>query len=576
MTANANFAIAPIAMLAVSMTVVSLRAETWTLSCLLSDICLYLFGILASWVVAQRFNMSWRAPAKKAEAECIATPKHDCSCEHACDVVDENLVTKAETEAVHSEQHDEPEFAASEHVATMQKQAAARNIGGTVRTFRSIQQSGGKVNSLMYNIVLQAWIDCGNVQAAEDWMEDIKEAGMTDKLSFDILIKALVEARALSKAKDILRDMRKAGLQPCIGTFNELLTGFVRGGRFNESLSLLDEMHAQGLQPNSITLNNITELMNGSRKITQTFERIRRVLTKFDLMSGDAAGAQICKSHPVPLPRLAAVISQAQNDSQAPCAHEIHVTGSLSHVKACHRTLKQHGFLNKQESCESPLDGHWETDHGLTVVVEGKIVRWGGQRASMLRYTRDDRSACTLQLYGETARGELVTQAISPDARKMLRWDNGDVWQSYDGRVIGQDTLFAQSMTKTLRDKTQDAVCCARADAMLKCVSKQALGLPAIFDSAISQFLGNDLYYVRVHFSSKWNPSKGTDDDDELPLFETDGDICDVLSRRHPQVALRHCWAERTANCCGQRSLVNGREVDEDSFSQHVGLVRWS
>jgi len=114
----------------------------------------------------------------------------------------------------------------------------------------------------------------------------------------------------------------------------------------------------------------------------------------------------------------------------------------------------------------------------------------------------------------------------------------------------------------------------ARAKASLRCVSKQALGLPSILDDTISQFLGNDLYYIRVQFESKWNPSAL--DEDELPLTEADNDICGSLSRRHPRVGLRHCWAERDANKCGQRTLVNGEEVDENAFSRHVRAVQWA
>jgi len=572
MFANLDIAVSVIAVCAVSMT---LCGDSWSLSYILSDVSLYVFGIVACWVVSRRFM------AKSATQKAKNEPGDDLassSTEHSGDVASESVPTQGESKAIDVERHSEMQFDTDKHVAMMQKFASERNIGGTIRTFRLIQQSGVDLSSLMYNIVLQAWIDCGNVQAAEDWMEDINEAGMTNESSFNILIKALVEARAMGKAKDVLRDMKKTGIQPGVATFDELLTGFVRASRFNESLSLLEQMHSQCVQPSSITLNNITVLMNGARKIDQGFGRISQIVRKFNLQTTTSGHGDTHIADTLPLPRLAATIYQAQDDSIAPCAHEIHVTGSLSHVKAFRKTLKQHGFLDKSESCESPLDGHWETDHGLTVVIEGKLVRWGGQRASVLRFTQEDRSACTLGLYGETAHGQLVPQTpseFSASARKMLRWDNGDTWHSYDGRAIGQDVLFSQTMSKALSDKAQDNVYRARSNAVLRCVSKQALGIPAILETTIMQFLGSDLFHVRVNFASKWNPT-GVDDDDELPLMDLDSDICDSLSRRHPHVGLRHCWAEKGANCCGQRTLINGKEVDEASFSRHVGMVRWS
>jgi len=251
------------------------------------------------------------------------------------------------------------------------------------------------------------------------------------------------------------------------------------------------------------------------------------------------------------------------------------MTGSLAQIKGVRRTLKQKGFLDEAEKDASPLDGHWETDHGLTVVIEGKLVRWSGQRASRLRFTSKDRQTCALVLYGEATHGQLVLPALAPSATKTLRWDNGDVWHSYDGRTIGHDILFSQTMTKPLRDKMQDQMYRARANVMLRCVSKQSLGLPLIFEDAITAFLSNDLYYVRVLFESKWNnPSRRNQD--EMLSLETDTDICGIISRRHPRIGIRHCWAEVGSDCCGQRTLVNGEEVDEECFSRHIRAVSWT
>lgn len=219
-----------------------------------------------------------------------------------------------------------------------------------------------------------------------------------------------------------------------------------------------------------------------------------------------------------------------------------------------------------------PLDGHWETDHGLTVVIEGKMVRWSGRHASRLHFTNGERSACTLSLYRESAHGQLV-QGQAPVATKSIRWSNGDTWCALDGRAIGQHVVFRQSMSKTSRDEEQGDMYRARARAVLKCVSKQALQMPAIFEDTITQFLGNDLYCVRVRFESRWNPSFKEEED--LPSSDWSSDFCEAMSRRHPQVGLRHCWADKSVNGCGQRTLANGEELSESSFNQHIKAVSW-
>jgi len=191
----------------------SVPSDYWSLSHIGSDLVLYLFAALAYGVLAlsrQRFNSKsmpgkisskdlcsdldldrepcfqhvgdWSAH-EESELIVIEQPK-----EGKVDVLE--LPSHDEGEPVIVEEPKELQFDVSVHVALMQKYALERSISGTMRTFRTIQRSGVPLNSLMYNTVLRAWINCGNVQAAEDWMEEMLDAGMADERSFNILIKA--------------------------------------------------------------------------------------------------------------------------------------------------------------------------------------------------------------------------------------------------------------------------------------------------------------------------------------------------------------------------------------------------
>jgi len=330
-------------------------------------------------------------------------------------------------ESASTAQPDVVEFDVDKQMELMKTYAWERNIGAAMSTFRLIKQSGASLNSLMFNTVLQAFINCGNTQAAEDWMDEIKEAGMVDECSFNILIKALVTACTLEKANKVLmNDMKSAGVQPSISAFNEVLGGFARGGRFQEARSLLDQMPIQGLQPTSITLNIAAKLLNGLRGTRQIIGSVEQISSKCsfeaDVRGGMRGGRTSINCEtlvpvPVPSPRLAAVISRAKDaKTRASCTHEVRLSGSLPQMKAARRTLNQLGFLQKSESGVGPLDGHWETGRGFTVVVEGKIVRWSARHASKLSYTSDDRSACKLTLYGEATHGHLVPLSEAPAA----------------------------------------------------------------------------------------------------------------------------------------------------------------
>lgn len=586
----------------VTVAAVACTVISWSFGSIGGDLVLCIIAALAYWILSQS-RQRFKANLAKAK---IAS-KVDCSTEDAETVfhdgfaeerhakqmpakqLEDNKIS-TENETSEGETHDEEIFDSSEHVTTMQKHASARSISGAMRTFRFIQQNGGSANSLMYNIILQTWINCGNVQAAEDWMEEILEAGMADETSFSILIKALVRARAPDKAKAIADNMHEAGVQPNIAIFDELLHGFAQESRFDDGLSLLEEMYTQAMQPTDVTLSAIVTLVDGSRSLGRAFERIDKILDNYGMESntqGDCSHLLASHRKPrpkeahadrgiepslvshavLPCPRLAAVMLQAKEATSRLCAHEVHICGELPQIKAVRRSLKQYGFMDKDDASAWPLNGHWATEHGLTVVIEGKIVRWSRLRASRLRFTRKDRKACMLSVYGEPANGQLVSApAMLGMATKELRWDNGDVWHSNEGLVIGQNALLNQSMTKTSRDVIQDEACRSRGHMVLKSVSKNRLGLTCMLEDTIVSYLGRELFYVRVHFESKWNPSC-------LEMEAAEADIFDLISRRHPRVGFRHCWAEQSIGSCGQRTLVNGEEVDEDVFNRHIKAV---
>lgn len=518
-----------------------------------SDIVLFVSAMFV-WAVLHHVRSkaaSTKTPCKELVACSVQESAEEVSIEQERGSIDSSSEEKAV--ASKSEVKDAKEIPAGqqcvEQQRSLQKYAAEGNIKDAMKTFRSIKQSGAFMSSAMYNAVLQAWIKCGNVWEAESWMDDMKEAQMTDETSFLLIIKALVMARDFQKARTCLEGMRSIGIVPTVAIFDELLSGFAREGSFRDGISLLEEMDADGVQPTSSTAEIVATLTNGMRAHDQSLADVQRLLLKYGCASASTL-------HVVPAPSLTDVASLSPSAASAACVHTVEAKGSFARIKALRRTLKQHGLLDKAEGNAGPLDGHWETDHGLSVVIEGKMVRWSRQRASRLRFASEDRRSCTLVVYGESTRGR-VSQPIAPCATKSLRFDNGDVWHAYDGRVLGETTVFSQSMTKILRDTPQDKAHQARAVAVLKSVSKQGLCLPAGLEEMLIPYIGSELYSLKVQFESDTQRA----------------DIFGRMSCIHPRIGFRHCWVRPATNSCGQRTLVNGRETDEASFNRHVRAV---
>jgi pentatricopeptide repeat protein len=433
------------------------------------DVVMCITTMIAYWILQQtKASRYSRAVAAKVSSKTIDVVDQDCV-EKSDDDVDSDMLVEAdatseakvtETEAPTLEaQETEKSFDVDWHVAMMREHAAVGNIKGTLDTFRLIKQSGESLSSVMYNLVMQAWVKRGNVWAAESWMQDAKEAGLADETSFIILIKALLLVRELDKAHGLLHDMRDVGIVPSVATFDELLAGFARDGRFNDGISVVKDMDAAGIQPTNFTFAAMAKLVNSARHINLDYRSLHHVFAKYDF------NLTLHGEYPSQMPLLLSVMAQAKNSDSTACVNDVEITGSMLEIQALRRTLMKHGF--------------WEESEHNSLAPSGQ-----------------------------------------------------------------SDTL-------------QDMAYRGRAAAMLKCVSKQGLGIPSNLELVLLEYFGSDLYFLRMSIESDL----------------VSGDSLDAISWQHPLLGFRHCWASSRSGRCGQSTLINGEETDEACFSRHIHAV---
>jgi len=107
----------------------------------------------------------------------------------------------------------------------------------------------------LYNALLDACVDCQDLDAAETIMSEAVTAGMADVVTYNTMIKKHVQRGDLGRARAAIETMRAAGgtLQPNCVTFNELIDATVRANNPTGAWVLIDEMKACGLEPNSVT-----------------------------------------------------------------------------------------------------------------------------------------------------------------------------------------------------------------------------------------------------------------------------------------------------------------------------------
>jgi len=108
----------------------------------------------------------------------------------------------------------------------------------------------------LYNTLLDACIDCQDMDAAERIMAEAVAANMADVVTYNTIIKKHLQHGQVKQARAVIEKMRSigGGFAPNAVTFNELIDATIRTNSDGVWV-LIDEMKACGVQPNSVTLS---------------------------------------------------------------------------------------------------------------------------------------------------------------------------------------------------------------------------------------------------------------------------------------------------------------------------------
>merc|ERR1719160_725352 len=136
------------------------------------------------------------------------------------------------------------------------------NLPGAVDVFERLKASGASMNSMMYNAMLDACIQCQNGPKAFSLFQEIKKEGLFDVVSFNIMLKMYLRERKHAEAQKLLKEMKGCGLQPNKITYNELINTKVEAGDQKGVWDLVREMKSIGVSPNSVTCSILLKTLH--------------------------------------------------------------------------------------------------------------------------------------------------------------------------------------------------------------------------------------------------------------------------------------------------------------------------
>mmetsp|Transcript_96432 Transcript_96432/g.176589 ORF Transcript_96432/g.176589 Transcript_96432/m.176589 type:complete len:1096 (+) Transcript_96432:146-3433(+) len=220
----------------------------------------------------------------------------------------------------------------AKHITMMRNCAAEGNLQGAKSVFDTLKSSGVDLNSVIYNTMLDACVECRDLKAAEAWMEQTKQAGMADVVSFNTLIKAHLMYENFDKARSVMEEMKKEGLQPNRVTFNELINAMVtKGGqaRRRQTWDIISEMKAAGVKPNQVTCSILLKSLNANSDQTDILMTMELINTMEEPMDEVLLSSVVEACVRIGKPDLLATKLKQLQGNSAVAVNGSHTFGSL-------------------------------------------------------------------------------------------------------------------------------------------------------------------------------------------------------------------------------------------------------
>jgi len=153
--------------------------------------------------------------------------------------------------------------------------AKERNLEGAKQVFGQLQASGAVLSPLIYNCMLDACAQCGDLKRAAEYFAEMKTAGFIDVVGYNIMIKAHLASGRPDQARGLVSEMGAHGLQANSVTYHELLHAKVLAQDRRGMWGIIDEMQKAGVRTNSVTCSILLKSLTAQARPAE----IQRIVT---------------------------------------------------------------------------------------------------------------------------------------------------------------------------------------------------------------------------------------------------------------------------------------------------------
>jgi len=135
------------------------------------------------------------------------------------------------------------------------------NLRGAIGIFNQMKQSQTPLTSLVYNSILEASVQCGDMKAALNYFSMAKQDGQADVVSYNTVMKGHLADNKMHAALQLLKEMSDSNMPASLVTYHGILNARVQMGDSRGAWSLVEQMKSSGLSPNAVTCSILLKAM---------------------------------------------------------------------------------------------------------------------------------------------------------------------------------------------------------------------------------------------------------------------------------------------------------------------------
>merc|ERR550514_1626501 len=179
------------------------------------------------------------------------------------------------------------------HVTMIKSCGSQRNLQGAKRVFDNLKRSGMPMNSLIYNCLIDACMQCGDAEAALENFEQMKQLDLADVVSYNTVLKAHLGMGRFEEARALLKEMASRGLPANQVTYNEFLRALTASKDRRAVWTLVEDMQASQVAPDASTCSILLRSLTEHSHSTDVVRTVRLLQQMNEVLFSSAAEAFI-------------------------------------------------------------------------------------------------------------------------------------------------------------------------------------------------------------------------------------------------------------------------------------------